>query len=111
MDIKTHLLTWLHSPQHAAYAALGALVVLDVICAHSKNPRINHLTSALALLISKVLTVTGIASIPAVGPALVAILNAIIGPNVVADAVTGAAVVTNVVPPAAKPDAPPPPAA
>lgn len=62
------------------WAIVTALVVLDVLCSHSKNPRIMHLTSAVALLIGNVVKALGIASIPLFGTAIMAILNALVGP-------------------------------
>lgn len=91
MDIKT----WLLAPAHLMYEALAALVLADVLCAHSKNPRINHLASALALGIAAVVKATGLAKLPVFGPMLMALLDAIVGPAVVADVVTGKPVVVD----------------
>lgn len=101
---------WLAAPAHLMYIALALLVLADVLCAHSKNPRINHLASALALLVGAVVKATGLAKLPVFGPGLMALLDAIVGPAVVADAVTGKPVV---VAPPADPVTPPadPPAA
>jgi len=77
--------TWLYTGSllgipRVGWAIVTALVLLDVLLAHSKNPRIMHLTSAVALLVGNVVKGLGIASIPVFGAGIMAVLNALIGP-------------------------------
>lgn len=61
------------------WGILVAMVVVDVLCAHSKNPKLNHAAGALALLIQKVLDLFQVSKIPFFGPALFGFLDIVIG--------------------------------
>lgn len=61
------------------WAILASMVVVDVLCARSKNPKLNHAAGALALLIQKVLDLFQISKIPMFGPALFGFLDVVIG--------------------------------
>ena len=61
------------------WAILTSMTVVDVLCAHSKNPKLNHAAGALALLIQKVLDLFQVSKIPMFGPALFGFLNIVIG--------------------------------
>jgi hypothetical protein len=61
------------------WAILTLMTVVDVLCAHSKNPKLNHAAGALALLIQKVLDLFQVSKIPMFGPALFGFLNVVIG--------------------------------
>jgi hypothetical protein len=61
------------------WAVLSALVGVDVVCAHLKNPRLNHAAGVVALLIQKVMDALRISSIPVFGSGISAFLDIIIG--------------------------------
>ena len=61
------------------WALLTFVALVDVICAHVKNPKLNHVAGLLALLVQKIVTTLRISQIPLFGPTLIGILNIIIG--------------------------------
>lgn len=61
------------------WALLTLVAVVDVVCAHVKNPKLNHVAGLLALLIQKIVTTLQISKIPMFGPTLIGVLNVIIG--------------------------------
>jgi hypothetical protein len=61
------------------WALLTLVALVDIICAHVKNPKLNHVAGLLALLVQKIVTTLRISQIPMFGPTLIGILNVIIG--------------------------------
>lgn len=61
------------------WALLTFVALVDIICAHVKNPKLNHVAGLLALLVQKIVTTLRISQIPLFGPTLISILNIIIG--------------------------------
>lgn len=73
------IIEWFKNGSHLWWALLALVVAVDVPCAHSKNPKLNHAAGVLALLVQKILDVLQVSKIPVLGSSLTSLLNIIIG--------------------------------
>ena len=100
----TAIKAWLYTGSflgihRVAWAIMTAGLGAELLLGKSKNPQLRSITSAVATAIEGLVTMTGIAKIPLVGPLVVNVLKA----------VDGSAGVTPAPAPAAQPAASPPP--
>jgi hypothetical protein len=73
------IVEWFKVGTHGLWSLLCLVVAVDILCAHSKNPKLNHAAGILALVVQKLMDLIRVSKIPVFGAALSGLLDIVIG--------------------------------